>query len=65
MKEFINQILQGDCLDILSKIPGNSVEAVITDPPYSSGGLSHAERSKDPVEKYQQSNNKIVNRPSF
>ena len=65
MKDLLNQIVQGDCLEVLRKIPDNTIDAVITDPPYSSGGLSHAERSKDPVSKYQQSNNKIVHRPSF
>lgn len=65
MEQYLNKIIHGDSLDILRKIPSESVHAVITDPPYSSGGMSHAERSKDPVAKYQQTSNKIVRRPSF
>ena len=30
----INEIIQGDCLEILKTFPDNSVDAVITDPPY-------------------------------
>jgi len=31
----INTIHQGDCLELLKKIPNNSVDIVITDPPYN------------------------------
>lgn len=60
----LNRIFHGDCLSVLRSMPDESVDAVITDPPYSSGGLTHAEHSKDPIEKYQQTGTKIV-RPSF
>jgi len=30
----INEIIQGDCLEVLSTIPDESVDCVITDPPY-------------------------------
>lgn len=36
----LNQIIHGDCFDILKDIPDNSIDAVITDPPYGIG-LSH------------------------
>ena len=32
--EFINKIICGDCLEIIKDIPDNSIDAVITDPPY-------------------------------
>ena len=32
-----NQLLQGDCLEVMRGLPDNSVDAVVTDPPY---GLS-------------------------
>lgn len=32
-----NQIIQGDCLEVMRTLPENSVDAVVTDPPY---GLS-------------------------
>ena len=35
MKLFINQIIQGDCLEVLSKIKGDFV--IVTDPPFNIG----------------------------
>ena len=32
--DFINKVICGDCLKILSEIPDGAVDAVITDPPY-------------------------------
>lgn len=30
-------VLEGDCLELLAKLPGESVDAVVTDPPYGIG----------------------------
>lgn len=65
MERFLNKILQGDCLELLRELPDESVDAVITDPPYCSGGRSSAERSAPPSSKYEHSTNKIVHRPDF
>ena len=35
----INQIIHGDCFDILKDIPDKSIDAVITDPPYMTTDL--------------------------
>lgn len=43
----------GDCLDIIPTLP--LVDAVITDPPYSSGGAFRGDRTLDPAAKYVQS----------
>ncbi|GFK94766.1 Modification methylase DpnIIB [Fundidesulfovibrio magnetotacticus] len=43
----------GDALAVLREMPGESVDAVLTDPPYSSGGLHMAARQADPADKYQ------------
>ena len=32
-----NQIIKGDCLEQLKLLPENSVDAIITDPPYGIG----------------------------
>jgi len=32
--DFINQIIQGDCLDIMKEMSNNSVDVIIADPPY-------------------------------
>lgn len=50
---------QGDCLKLLPKLPDESVDAVITDPPYSSGGLSSSARAAMPSKKYIQDNSKL------
>ena len=33
-EEMINQVLQGDCLEIMRDIPDKSIDLVLTDPPY-------------------------------
>jgi len=38
----VNQILQGNCLDILKRQPDNFIDSVVTDPPY---GLSNHDES--------------------
>jgi len=32
--QFTNQILHGDCIEIMKQMPANSVDFVLTDPPY-------------------------------
>jgi site-specific DNA-methyltransferase (adenine-specific) len=48
-------IYQGDALTILKTLPSSTVDAVVTDPPYSSGGVTLAARQANPAQKYQQS----------
>ena len=31
---FTNQILRGDCIEIMRQIPANSIDLILTDPPY-------------------------------
>ena len=35
--DFINKVIQGDCLEVMKDIPDNSVDLVVTDPPYNIG----------------------------
>ena len=35
MKKYLNQILQGDCIEMMRGIPDASVDAVFADPPYN------------------------------
>lgn len=46
-------LYHGDCLQILPTLPGG-YDALITDPPYSSGGRTAGERQKPPSSKYVQ-----------
>jgi len=44
--EYINKILQGDCLEVLHEVPDNSINLIVTSPPYADqrkntyGGIS-------------------------
>jgi site-specific DNA-methyltransferase (adenine-specific) len=55
-------IYHGDALDVLPHLSG--VGAVITDPPYSSGGAFRGDRTRSTVEKYVQSAT-LAYRPEF
>lgn len=43
---------QGDCLEQMANIPDGSVDMVLTDPPYSSGGLFAGDRKASTRSKY-------------
>lgn len=45
-------LYRGDALAVLASLPTGSVDAVITDPPYSSGGFTRGDRMADTVTKY-------------
>lgn len=51
-------LYNGDALAILRELPDASVDAVLTDPPYSSGGLHAGARRKEPAAKYQSTGTK-------
>ncbi|MGC1272808.1 MAG: site-specific DNA-methyltransferase [Planctomycetaceae bacterium] len=57
-------LYHADGLDLLPDLPPDVVDAVITDPPYSSGGATIAERQRDPAAKYCQDGD-AKGRPSF
>lgn len=42
----------GDCLPVLASLPDASVDAIVTDPPYASGGCSTASRLRSTGDKY-------------
>lgn len=54
----------GEALALLRELPDASVDGLITDPPYSSGGFTRGDRMADPAQKYEQSGN-LVERVSF
>src|SRR3990167_4952737 len=35
MKKYLNNIIQGDCLDLLKEIPDNSIDMTFADPPFN------------------------------
>lgn len=46
------QLYQGDALAVLAALPDASVDALVTDPPYSSGGAFRGDRTQDVHTKY-------------
>lgn len=57
MEEMINKIINADCMDILKKLPDNSVDLVLTDPPYliknTTAGGKTRENELDIVAKWE------------
>ena len=33
-KDFVNKVIQGDCLEVMKDIPDKSIDMILTDPPY-------------------------------
>jgi site-specific DNA-methyltransferase (adenine-specific) len=48
------ELHRGDALAVLRDLPDGSVDALITDPPYSSGGMFRGDRTDDTGTKYVQ-----------
>jgi len=61
----VNTIVQGDCLAVMADWPENSVDLVLTDPPYSSGGQFRSDRVQRTVHKYVNSDTVATYRGDF
>jgi site-specific DNA-methyltransferase (adenine-specific) len=46
-------IYHGEALDVLRQLPEGSCDVLLTDPPYSSGGMFRSDRAMDPADKYR------------
>jgi site-specific DNA-methyltransferase (adenine-specific) len=57
-------LYHGEALDVLRALPDNTVDGVVTDPPYSSGGQFRGDRADDVTSKYVQSGT-LLARPEF
>lgn len=57
-------LYHGEALALLATLPAASVDAVVTDPPYSSGGAFRGDRMDNTTAKYVQSD-VAVRRPDF
>ena len=44
--DFINKVICGDCLDVMKDIPDNSVDLILTDPPYGMNFQSNYRKIK-------------------
>ena len=48
----LSPFLCGDSLSLMERMDNDCYHAVVTDPPYASGGLTTAERKASPARKY-------------
>lgn len=55
LRKAVWEVREGDALTILPTLPAESFDAIVTDPPYASGGLRTTDRRGTGNEKYQQS----------
>ncbi|GGY12625.1 DNA-methyltransferase [Pseudoduganella dura] len=55
---YLNKLLQIDALDLARQLEPESIDMLLTDPPYSSGGLHVGDRAKDTTTKYIQTSTK-------
>ena len=53
MLNYIDQVMPGNSIRHLLELPDQSVDAVVTDPPYSSGGQFRGDRMAKTSDKYQ------------
>ena len=60
----MTNLILGECIEEMAKLPAGSVDAVICDPPYSSGGIHATSRKPEPARKYGAAGTKL-DRPSF
>jgi DNA modification methylase len=51
--DYLNKIIQGDCLEIMKGIPDKSIDLVLTDPPYGIGKMVIGTMSKKRMHKTQ------------
>jgi site-specific DNA-methyltransferase (adenine-specific) len=58
-------LLHGDCLALLRELPDASVDALITDGPYSSGGMVRGDRTAKTTDKYTRSDSSNKALPEF
>lgn len=57
-------IYHGECREVLRQLPPESIDLVLTDPPYSSGGLMRSDRNMATSAKYRMTNT-IKTNPEF
>ena len=54
MEQYINKIINADCLDILRQLPDKCVDLVLTDPPY--GMLFQSNHRQEKYDKIENDN---------
>ena len=55
--DFINKVIQGDCLEVIKNIPDNSIDLIVTDPPYGIDYQSNMRVMSEKFDKIANDNN--------
>ena len=58
-------LYHGDCLEVIRELDADSLDALVTDPPYSSGGQYRGDRTQKPSTKYIQTDSEWTCRIEF
>lgn len=51
LESMTNQVINGDCLEVMKKIPDKSIDLVLTDPPYGIGEADGKNKSRSCIAK--------------
>lgn len=54
------ELYKGDCMKVMQGIETGKVDLLLTDPPYSSGGMYRSDRANGSSKKYQRSDTKDI-----
>ena len=60
-EDFVNQIIHGDCLDVMREMPDKSVDFVLTDPPYGLNYKSNYYKYANPHPEIENDNELFIN----
>jgi site-specific DNA-methyltransferase (adenine-specific) len=52
MENFINKVIQGDCIEKMGELPESSIDLIVTSPPYNVGIQYDSCEDKKPMEEY-------------
>ncbi len=58
--KFVGTVTKGNALRLIDQLPDNCIDAVVTDPPYSSGGNFRGDRIGKTSDKYQNTENRGI-----
>lgn len=58
LQQIINQIINDDCINVLRDIPDNSIDLLLTDPPYGIGESSNNNKSRSKLAQAKDYGNK-------
>jgi len=64
-EDFVNKIIYGDCLVLLKEIPDNSIDLILTDPPYGHNDMIAKWERIFSDKKWKYKKQSVQNRPIY